>query len=370
MRVSRSDLRRAWSLGLNWVVFLVAWFLFSAIIGSIENTIMNREARNRMEIEAGRTHMVEYLTHLREKLEEPADSNQTQLIDRFLNVIQQDRFFQIFRELDQYENHVRVETEKYRLIREQLIEKNATLPRNDTEGIEIVGELIDLLGDPHLMDIFCEEDWCHSKREENFHADEESTEERGKEEEEEDEYVWSFGHSLHFVSTVFTTLGYGMKIPMTGLGKFVTVVMILTLLPFFVHCIATTATNINRLINRLLGAGENYDDLEDLTSVEGENSGTNRKARTVLTLQGAAVLVGVMSCHLLLSAIYHYITTGWHFGDVLYYEFVSYSTIGFGDMVPEEDLTVAGSILKNLVVKIPACILLVTTTIRLWPLIS
>ena len=33
MRVSRGDVRRAWSLGLNWVVFLVAWFIFSAIIG-------------------------------------------------------------------------------------------------------------------------------------------------------------------------------------------------------------------------------------------------------------------------------------------------------------------------------------------------
>jgi hypothetical protein len=54
----------------------------------------------------------------------------------------------------------------------------------------------------------------------------------------------------------------------------------------------------------------------------------------------------------------------------LYYEFVSYSTIGFGDMVPEEDLTVWGSILKNLLVKIPACILILTTTIRLWPIIS
>lgn len=367
MRVSRGDVRRAWSLGLNWVVFLVAWFIFSAIIGSIENTVMNREARHMIEIEAGRNHLVEYLTHLKEDLE-PEDTNKTELIDKFLKIIQKDRFFQIFKELDQYENHVRVETEKYRLIREQLIVKNATMPQNDTEGIEIVQELIDLLGDKHLMDIFCDEDWCHPKREEDFHSDDVNPE-KGKEEEEEDEFVWSFGHSLHFVSSVFTTLGYGMKVPLTGLGKFVTVVMILTLLPFFLHCLATTSTNINRLINRLLGGTENYDDLEDLTSPEG-SSGNNRKARTALLLQGAAVLVGVMSGHLLLSAVYHYATTGWHFGDVLYYEFVSYSTVGFGDMVPEEDLTVVGSILKNLLVKIPACILLLSTTIRLWPLIS
>jgi|688.fasta_scaffold386393_1 hypothetical protein len=33
MRISRGELCRAWRLGLNWIVFLSAWFLFSAIIG-------------------------------------------------------------------------------------------------------------------------------------------------------------------------------------------------------------------------------------------------------------------------------------------------------------------------------------------------
>ena len=35
---------------------------------------------------------------------------------------------------------MRVETEKYRLIREQLIVKNATMPQNDTEGIGMGGD--------------------------------------------------------------------------------------------------------------------------------------------------------------------------------------------------------------------------------------
>jgi hypothetical protein len=36
---------------------------------------------------------VEYLTHKR-------DTNNSELIDRLLNIVQKDRFFQIFKELD------------------------------------------------------------------------------------------------------------------------------------------------------------------------------------------------------------------------------------------------------------------------------
>jgi hypothetical protein len=51
-------------------------------------------------MKAGRNHLTEYLTSLKDKLE-PSETNRTQLIDKFLKIIEKDRFFQIFRELDQ-----------------------------------------------------------------------------------------------------------------------------------------------------------------------------------------------------------------------------------------------------------------------------
>ena len=54
----------------------------------------------------------------------------------------------------------------------------------------------------------------------------------------------------------------------------------------------------------------------------------------------------------------------------LYYEFTNYATIGFGEMLPEDEITVAGAILKNILVKIPAAIILLTLYLRLLPLIS
>ena len=42
---------------------------------------------------------------------------------------------------------MRVETEKYRLIREQLIVKNATMPQNDTEGRGMGGDQTGLINE-------------------------------------------------------------------------------------------------------------------------------------------------------------------------------------------------------------------------------
>ena len=54
-----------------------------------------------MNSQAGRGHLVEYLTHLRDSLDPEMDTNKTQLIDRLLTLIHKDRFFQIFKELDE-----------------------------------------------------------------------------------------------------------------------------------------------------------------------------------------------------------------------------------------------------------------------------
>ena len=84
----------------------------------------------------------------------------------------------------------------------------------------------------------------------------------------------SSGCSMHYVSTIFTTIGYGATTPATlgeiqswnklklkyhiwkrltinilG-GKLMTILMIVTLIPFFLHCLCTSASNINTIIDR------------------------------------------------------------------------------------------------------------------------
>ena len=106
--------------------------------------------------------------------------------------------------------------------------------------------------------------------------------------------------------------------------------MVMTLLPFFLHCLTTSASNINTLLDRLvinsemlvillkllfriLGISENYDDLEDPTQ---EKMTSNLELRRKVTIKGSFILFCVIIVHLLISAIYHFITTGWGFGDV------------------------------------------------------
>ena len=134
----------------------------------------------------------------------------------------------------------------------------------------------------------------------------------GKEEDDEDVWtpIWNFGHSLHFLSTVFTTQGYGARTPITYAGKALTIIIIITMIPFFIHCVATSAVNINHLTDKVLGAVEkNYEDLEELTNEQ------NKKERRTVLLKGVGILVVIIFLHMLISSIYHVTTTKWSFGD-------------------------------------------------------
>ena len=45
----------------------------------------------------------------------------------------------------------------------------------------------------------------------------------------------------------------------------------------------------------------------------------------------------------LISTIYHACTSGFSFTNVLYFEFVRLSAVGFGDLLPEDEMTLAGA---------------------------
>ena len=82
------------------------------------------------------------------------------------------------------------------------------------------------------------------------------------------------------------------------------------MIPFFIHCVATSAVNINHLTDKVLGAVEkNYEDLEELTNEQ------NKKERRTVLLKGVGILVVIIFIHMLISAIYHVTTTNWSFGD-------------------------------------------------------
>jgi len=262
----------------------------------------------------------------------------------------------------EFGHHLEVLEVKLQLLKTEFERIKDDLDKDDKEGLDIANEFVQLLGDQKTLTVIDQVGQIAKKEAEKA---------RKKAEEEELDFgpfdTWDFGSSMHYVSTIFTTIGYGGVTPVTFGGKFMTILMIVTLIPFFLHCLCTSASNINIFIDRALGLALHYDDLEDLTT---EKLDVNAKLRKEAIWKGSLVLGGMILLHLFVSSIYHLITTGWSYGDVLYYEFVNYSTIGFGDLIPKDEATVGGSILKNLLVKIPAAILLTTVFLRTLPVIS
>jgi len=350
--LSSLAVKSVWRKGGNWVVFLISWLIAAAIIGALEssqqNVEMTKEEAKELEVKG----MAEGLAQIKEFLDEDDKVGRAHL-DRLVQLIKRENFPRIWAlGTDDFEEHVEVLKLKVRLIHEEFERVHNKLEEDDREGKDTVKELLNILNDDKTIDILDNANKMkHKLEEENESLSDD----------------WDLGDSLHFVSTVFTTLGYGHRYPATTGGKFFTILMVITLLPFFIHCLASSSNNINMLIDRILGISENYDDLEE-TSPEKRSS--NFQLRRQAIIRGTLILLGVILVHLLISALYHFITTGWSFGEVLYYEFMNYSTIGFGDLVPEDELTVAGAIFKNLLVKIPAAVLLLSMFLRLLPLIS
>jgi len=361
MKIDKERMMFLWRRGGNWAVFFFCWVISACIIGAIEktteNVILTEEAR--LEVEG--KGFTKALEDLKPEIDDPDVIDH---LDKLVKLMLRKDFSRVWALAEtEYDNHVEVLQEKLRLLKTEFEGIKDDLDRRgDKEGQDIAKEFVQLLEDQKTLTVL---DQVGQKKRK------EAEEARKKAAEEEEAFgtfdSWDFGSSMHFVSTIFTTIGYGGVTPVTFGGKFMTILMIVTLIPLFLHCLCTSASNINILIDRTLGLTEHYDDLEDLTT---EKLDVNAKLRKEAIWKGSLVLVGVIALHLFISSIYHLVTTGWSYGDVLYYEFVNYSTIGFGDMIPTDEATVGGSILKNLLVKIPAAILLTSVFLRTLPVIS
>jgi len=197
------------------------------------------------------------------------------------------------------------------------------------------------------------------------------------EDDEQIEHAQNLGMYVHLVATIFTTVGYGAITPVTVWGKIVTIILILTIIPLFLHCLATTANFLNGLIDKLVGARFTHNAEHMEMSKDPMRAGNKANVIKANVLKGAAILVGLMAIHLLLAAVVHYVLekdeegTGlYHFGDSIYFEFVSLSTVGFGDIIPSTYYSIPGAIFGTIFFNIVSCIFLTTLITRVWILIQ
>jgi len=142
--------------------------------------------------------------------------------------------------------------------------------------------------------------------------------------------LWRPASSAFFALTVVSTIGYGATAPKTFYGRMTLVPYAIVGIPIFNYFLSRISKVINKAIVLLTSSI-----LECFTTAHRKymfgHGGFNWfKSMTLFVETGTALILGSL-------LFVHY--EGWSFFDSVYFSFVTVSTIGFGDMVPETDPT-------------------------------
>ncbi|XP_026184509.1 potassium channel subfamily K member 13-like [Mastacembelus armatus] len=152
---------------------------------------------------------------------------------------------------------------------------------------------------------------------------------------------WDFSGAFYFVGTVVSTIGFGMTTPATIAGKIFLIFYGLigcaaTILFFnlFLERIITMLAYIMRWCHerRLRCAGVGVmSSREERSDEEDSLEGWKPSVYYVMLILGAASIVIACSASTLYSSM-----ENWSYVDSLYFCFVAFSTIGFGDLVSSQ----------------------------------
>ncbi|CDW54466.1 exocyst complex component 5 [Trichuris trichiura] len=141
---------------------------------------------------------------------------------------------------------------------------------------------------------------------------------------------WDFWSSVYYAVTVYTTIGYGDITPRTATGKVLTMMYALIGIPLMLYILKSWglmlllwAQTAARLVRRLTSR---------LSRKWPEPTAEWEKRSTELPLSIAFLIVVIWLCFS--AALFLAIEEGWNYMTSFYFLFISFTTIGFGDVVP------------------------------------
>ncbi|XP_020901704.1 potassium channel subfamily K member 5 isoform X2 [Exaiptasia diaphana] len=136
---------------------------------------------------------------------------------------------------------------------------------------------------------------------------------------------WSYYQSLYFVGSVTTTIGYGHLAPKTQAGRLFLIFYAFFGIPINLLALQSVGEHINVGFHKLITFVEKK--LYKTSTVRHEH---------IKTFVLSVILMVLM---LPIGGLMYYYSEkdkGWTYLDSVYYSFVAMSTIGFGDLVPNE----------------------------------
>ncbi|TKR60471.1 hypothetical protein L596_027714 [Steinernema carpocapsae] len=151
---------------------------------------------------------------------------------------------------------------------------------------------------------------------------------------------WNYWNAILFAGTVCTTIGYGHIYPMTPLGRMLTMVYALCGIPLVLLVLQDLGKlltvgmkypwyQFKRLIRRLLKIFTKQS-MEEMAAIEYRERNELSVFDVPLYAAVGLILVWIWLC----STIISYWGINWTFLEACYFFFISLSTIGLGDLVP------------------------------------
>lgn len=136
--------------------------------------------------------------------------------------------------------------------------------------------------------------------------------------------VWSIPNTFVYVFTLATTIGYGHLTPNDANVRLVSLVYALIAIPLLTCLVSQLSSGINTLLNII--ALSRISDNSNLYSQDEETF----SSKFLLTLMTMFLVSGSLICSLMYQ---------WSLADSVYFIFSTISTVGFGDILPQDSLS-------------------------------
>ncbi|XP_065060718.1 potassium channel subfamily K member 3-like isoform X1 [Rhopilema esculentum] len=136
------------------------------------------------------------------------------------------------------------------------------------------------------------------------------------------ETSWSFYSAFYFCGSVVTTIGYGHMTPKTDAGRIILLFYALVGIPLNLWTLKVMGDVITSLLTNLVS--------------KFEKTVLRRQELKHIKLKVVAGMAALNITVLLLGGLMYKVSENWSYIEGIYYCFIVYSTIGFGDLVPNE----------------------------------